>query len=384
MEVAVWHAALSTFNIMAEPLKNIYNPAFFQEFSTAVSSVVPGFNTTKFLADCKRDGWEQMELKQRMRHLSSVLNKYLQGDYKKKISQVLKIMNALPAKSSTQYGSLAYMLIPDFVEQYGLEETGLSLKAMEKITAFTSCEFAIRPYLIRYPQEVMAQMLLWSKHPSDKVRRFASEGCRPRLPWAIAIPSLKRSPLPILPVLENLKNDPSEFVRRSVANNLNDIAKDHPDLVIIIAKSWQGSSPETDKLIKHGCRSLLRQAHADALNLFGTGANVHYSVKNFSLHKNRIAKGETLIFSFSVELNEKKPAKLRIEYALYFMKKTGNPSKKIFKIAENTYPTGKELFFTRSLSFKDLTTRKHYPGKHSIAIVVNGKECCTMDFILKL
>lgn len=363
-----------------EPLKNIYNSAFFEEFTKAIETVVPTFDKKKFLSACKGNGWNQLELKKRMRHLASLLHRHLPGNYKTKLGLVLKIMQALPAKSSGQYGSLAYMLIPDFVEQYGLQEPELSLQAMEKISAFTSCEFAIRPYLIRYPEKVMAQMLTWSTNPSDKIRRFATEGCRPRLPWAMAIPSLKASPLPIFPILENLKNDPSEFVRRSVANNLNDIAKDHPALVLKVAKSWQGISAETDKIIKHGCRSLLKRAHPDALILFGTGPGVNCSVKNLSLNKKRLMIGETLQFSFSLELQEEQAARLRVEYAIYFIKASGKPAKKIFKIAENSYPPAKKLFFSRSLSFRDLTTRKHYPGKHTLAILVNGKEYCEIKF----
>ncbi len=367
---------------MPEPLKNIYNDAFFREFSKAVKAVLPAVNRAAFIAACRSNGWEKMELKQRMRHLATTLHDLLPGNYKNKLTQVLKIMDALPAESTNQYGSLAYMLLPDFVEQYGLQDPRISLKAMEKISTFTSCEFAIRPFLIKYPEQVMAQMLVWSTHRDDKIRRFASEGCRPRLPWAMAIPELKRSPAPILPILEQLKNDPSEFVRRSVANNLNDIAKDHPALVIKIAKKWMGKTAETDKIARHGCRSLLKQAHPEALHLFGTASGINCSISNLALATTTIKIGDTLPFSFSLVLNEQKPAKLRIEFALHFMKANGKQNKKIFKIAENTYPAGKICFFSRKLSFKDLSTRKHYPGRHRLAIIINGTESSGMDFMV--
>lgn len=365
---------------MGEPLKNIYNDAFFDELSSAILAAVPGFKKKPFLIDCRSNGWQEMELKQRMRHLAAMLDKHLQGDYKKKLAKVLQIINALPAKSSNQYGSLAYMLFPDFVEQFGLAEPDLSLDAMEKITSITSCEFAIRPYLIKYPGKVMARMLTWSKDPDEKLRRFSSEGCRPRLPWAMAIPALKKSPVPIFPILDNLKNDPSEFVRRSVANNLNDIAKDHPDLVLKIAKKWQGISAATDKLVKHACRSLLKRGHEEALQLFGTGAGVQCIIKNLLLKPGKIQVGETLHFSFHLLLNENKPRKLRVEFAIGFMKANGKTSRKIFKIAESIFQNKKETLVNRKLSFKDLTTRKHYAGSHSITIIVNGKEYAKKEF----
>ena len=367
---------------MAEPLKNIYNDLFFAEFTQSILTTNPGFKVKKFMADCRNKQWENMELKQRMRHLSTILHHNLNGDYKKKLSQVLKIIKALPSKSAAQYSSLAYMLFPDFVEQYGLDDPEISLKAMEKITLFTSCEFAIRPYLIKYPGIVMEQMLIWSKHPNEKLRRFSSEGCRPRLPWAIAIPYLKNDPSPILPILENLKNDSSLYVRKSVANNLNDIAKDHPALVLNIAKNWKGESVETDWIIKQGCRGLLKQANREALILFGTRGDVNCRVTNLVLNKTKIRIGETIQFSFELLLKENKPATLRIEYALYFMKSNGRQNKKIFKITENNYACKKKIPFFKQQSFKDLTTRKHYPGAHFIAIVVNGKELCKKEFMV--
>ncbi|MGY0037975.1 DNA alkylation repair protein [Pedobacter sp. NJ-S-72] len=133
------------------------------------------------------------------------------------------------------------------------------------ITQFISCEFAVRPFLAKYGGQMMIRMEKWSLHESHKVRRLASEGSRSRLPWAMAVPGLKKDPSPILPILENLKNDPSEWVRKSVANNLNDISKDHPEIVIAIANRWKGLSKETDAIIKHGCRSLLKQGHAKIL-----------------------------------------------------------------------------------------------------------------------
>lgn len=369
---------------MAEPLKNIYNDVFFAELKASLQKALPGFDTKRFIAAVKNDQWPAMELKQRMRQLSTVLHDHMDGNYKKKLSQLLQLVTAFPAKSKVQYSGLAYMYVPDFLEQYGLNEMDLSLKAMEKINLVTSCEFAIRPYLVANQEKVMHQMLLWSEHSHENIRRFASEGCRPRLPWAMAIPSLKKDPSPILPVLENLKNDVSVYVQKSVANSLNDISKDHPGLVIEIAQKWEGKSAATDWIIKHGCRGLLKSGHKDVLHLFGTGAHIKCSVSNLATSKTTLKKGDGFRFGFDLQLKEKAATKLRIEYAVYYRKANGSLSKKIFKINEGFYRHDQSYSFSRKHSFKDLTTRKHYAGTHSIAVIVNGNELAKKDFMLTL
>ena len=367
---------------MATPLKFIYDDVFFAELKTSLQKAIPGIDSKKFLADVKNKDWTAMELKQRMRHLSTILQVHLKADYKKQLSQLLNLVDALPANSKVQYSGLAYMYIPDFLAQYGLDDVALSLKAMEKINMFTSCEFAIRPFLLANQKIVMKQMLLWSKHPHENMRRFASEGCRPRLPWGSAIPSFKKDPSPVLPVLENLKNDASVYVQKSVANNLNDISKDHPELVVEIARRWQGKSATTDWIIKQACRSLLKNGHKEALDFFGTGSHVKCEVRDFKISRTSLKIGERLEFVFQLQLKEKATKKLRLEYAVYYQKANGTLSKRIFKIKEGQYQHDKLHSFSRKHSFKDLTTRRHHAGRHVIAIVVNGNELATQAFFI--
>lgn len=168
-------------------------------------------------------------------------------------------MNSHLGKPCTSGLMLEYgWVLDNYVEQYGLDDYETSVKAIERITQFTSCEFSVHPFIIRYPNEMMVQILIWSKHENWGVRRLASEGCRPRFPWAMALPHLKKDPALIIPILENLKNDPARFVRLSVAYNLNDIVKDNPETVMELVKRWKGESEEVDWIIKHGCRTLLK------------------------------------------------------------------------------------------------------------------------------
>ncbi len=368
---------------MAEPLKYIYNTAFFNTLSSALEDVITGFDKKQFLRDIHNHEWESKELKDRMKHITNVIKKHLnEENYPKNIKQIEKIIVAL-RKKNVRENSFEYMFFPDFVEQYGIEDFNTSMKALEFITQFTSCEFAIRPFIQKYPKASMDQLLIWSTHKSHLVRRFSSEGCRPRLPWAMALPTLKKDPKAIFPVLENLKADTSEFVRKSVANNLNDIAKDNPELVLKIAKRWKGGNSDTNWIIKHGCRTLLKQAHPEILNLFDLSHTVRCEIKKLALAKKTIAIGDHLNFSFELCTLEKKANKLRIEYAIYYMKANQKQNRKLFKITENTYEPGKTYSFQRKQSFQDMTTRKHHVGKHALAIVVNGQELTSVDFSLK-
>ena len=166
------------------------------------------------------NNWKDKALKQRMKHISASLHHYLPMQY----SDAIQIL----MKSSSKFRGFQYMFFPGFVERYGLNQYETSIQALEHFTKHSSSEFAVRPFITKYNHKMMAQMEVWAESDNHPIRRLASEGCRPRLPWATALPEFKQDPAPILPILEKLKNDESEYVRRSVANNLNDISKDHP------------------------------------------------------------------------------------------------------------------------------------------------------------
>lgn len=357
---------------MPEPLKNLYSPAFFDTLSVSLSKTIKGFDKKEFINQIFDAEWQNRELKQRMRHIAVVLHNFLPRDFKKAADSLISLTDVMLNGKEGQLDFL-HMFLPDYVELYGINDYENSMRALEKITQFASAEFAIRPFIVKYPQ-TMLQMLAWSKHPNPFVRRLSSEGCRPRLPWAMALPVLKNDPTPILPILENLKQDEAETVRRSVANNLNDIAKDNAPIVMEIVKRWQGQHKNTDWIIKHGSRTLLKQGHNEALDAFGLKNGVKVEVKNLKILPQKIKMGDAATLTFSVELKEKKAEKLRIEYGIYYVKANGTANRKLFKITENNYEPNKPVNFSRTLRFHDLTTRKHYAGTHKITVVVNGQE----------
>ncbi|HEY0680058.1 MAG TPA: DNA alkylation repair protein [Chitinophagaceae bacterium] len=358
---------------MASQLKDIYSPAFYDKFSEVLADVVPSFDKKKFKKLIFDKEWQNRELKERMKHTSRVLHTFLPKQFDEASGMINLIIERLIRNRFTE-SSLEFMFFPDYIETYGIDHFDTSVKSIEYITQFTSCEFAVRPFIIKYGGKMMSQMYQWSLHENHKVRRLASEGSRPRLPWAMAVPFLKADPALVLPILENLKNDPSEWVRRSVANNLNDIAKDHPDIVIKIAKRWKGISKETDALIKHACRTLLKQAHPSIIKHYGLHNGQNLKVTNFNILNNKLKIGEHLKFSFTLHNNDSKASVARLEYGIFYLRKNGTHSKKVFKISERQLTAKEKLTITRKQSFKLITTRKFYAGKQMLSIIVNGQE----------
>ena len=367
---------------MAELFKDLYNDAFFEKLTATVQFIVPDFNAPSFLNAIHDDTWEDQAFKQRMRHIAIVLEQHLPGNFEAQAEVLLKVVAHLVSRGIKEE-SVEFMFLPDFIELFGGAHFDTSVKAFERITQFTSCEFAVRPFIINAQEAMMAQMNLWATHEQPMVRRLATEGCRPRLPWAMAIPAFKKDPAPILPILEQLKNDSSESVRRSVANNLNDISKDNPDIVIQLAKAWKGQRKETDWVVKHACRTLLKQGNTEVLELFGFSAIEHISVADFAVTTPVVRIGEALEFAFKISNKNTTSTKIRLEYGIYFQKANGSLSRKVFKISEKSYAANSTTNIIRKQPFKIITTRKLYPGLHRVSLIINGKEMDIRDFQLE-
>jgi 3-methyladenine DNA glycosylase AlkC len=359
---------------MSSLLKDRYSPACVNRLAEGVRAVWPQFDQAGYVRAVLGDGWGGLELKQRMRRLSSMLHRFLPMPYARQIA-VLK-------KFAPAFGGLEGMLFPDFVEQFGLDDFETSVRALEWFTPFSSSEFAVRPFIVRHGPKMMTVMRRWALHENEHVRRLASEGCRPRLPWAMALPEFKRDPSPVLPILEALKGDPSDYVRRSVANNLNDIAKDHPEVVLEVARRWLRKSKVTDALVKHACRTLLRRGDRRALELFGYRRTVAAKVTGLRFSTAKLCIGEDLRFQFAVSHAASRPVALRLEYAVDFVKASGRTTRKIFKIAEGSFAPGELREFDRKHPFRDFTTRKHYPGEHCLSILVNGEVSAEASLML--
>ena len=359
---------------MADLLKNMLNYDSLREFALVIQSSYNQFQVDEFLTSIMDETWDDLELMARGRKVSTTLGEYLPKDYKEAIDIIDKVI----AKCE----GFPRFCFTGFIEIYGQNEKDwdISINAMEKYTQYASFEFTVRPFIIKHEERMMVQMYAWSKHENEHVRRLSSEGCRPALPWGQALNKYKKDPTPVLPILEQLKTDPSLYVRKSIANNLNDISKTHPDLVVKLAKEWYGKNEYTNWIVKHGCRTLLKKGNREALAIFGCDDGTSIDFDDFTLEIKSISIGEDITFSFVIIAKE--ATKARLEYGIDYVKSNGKRSRKIFKISEVSLKKDEKKFYTKKHSFADVSTRKHYPGIHSITLIVNGVERGTLDFEL--
>lgn len=361
---------------MPEALKNIF---FTCEFMDKLSSVIvahcPAFDKSAFLNDVYTSGWDELALKARMRHTTEALGRQLPANFRIALDILSK------AEADLNHHDFDLMVFSDYVALYGLDDWEASLPALERFTQRMSAEFAVRPFIIADQPRMMAQMLTWANHEHEQVRRLATEGCRPRLPWGISLPALKADPSPILPILNRLKDDPAETVRRSVANNLNDIAKDNPVVVIDVLRGWQHiDTPEIQWITNHALRTLIKSGNPYALELIGYAVGGAFSVRHLTVEPATVALGDSITLSFTVESHSDNPQNLMIDYAMHFMKANGQLKPKVFKLARRQIAPGAAIDISRKHSFRAISTRVYYPGPHAIEIQINGQVSARANF----
>ena len=359
-------------------LKDMFNPESVGILASAIKTEHADFPQDTFIKKVFNEDWDELALKERVRHITLVIGELLPRDYQKSLEILKRVLPHLEGQGFEK------MVFPDFVEVYGLDEWDLSISTLEFFTQHVSGEFAIRHFIDRYPTETLQIMEGWTDHPHPGVRRLASEGCRPRLPWGIRLSDLVRDPSPILPILENLKDDEREEIRRSVANNINDISKDHPDLIVDLLTKWQDpANTNRTKMISHALRSLVKSGHPQALGLLGFSSNPKIEIKNISLKPQEINLGEKLVFSFEIISTGAEDQKLMIDYIVHFMRANGKQNPKVFKLSQKTIKPGELIKITKKHGFIPISTRKYYPGKQTFQPQVNGKVFKKVEMILR-
>ncbi len=364
---------------MPEPFKNLIGSAAIDRLADRLAATGP-FDTIPFRTACLAplDG---LELKDRVRHVAACLRDYLEPAYPDALARLLR---SLPPPQDDTEGvteAMEWWPVCQFVESYGLDHPDLSVRAMHDLTRRFSCEFAVRPYLARRPAETLSVLAGWTRDPDPHVRRLVSEGTRPRLPWGMRLSEFVRDPEPVIALLERLRDDPEEYVRRSVANNLNDIAKDHPERVVDLAKTWMvDASPERVRLLKRALRTLVKAGHSGALGLFGfEGARVSGRVE---VRTPDVRLGEAL--SFAVELTASHDAALLVDYAVHHVRANGSTTAKVFKWTTRRVTADVPVRLEREHSFRAVTTRRYYPGVHRVEVLVNGASIGCAEFRLTL
>ena len=359
-----------------EPLKEFFNKAFYDNLARVIHSEYSDFHPEKFVKDVTKD-FEPLSLNERMRNTSVVLKQHLPADYTKTLDILYRVVPQL----KTGYTTLVF---PDFVSQFGLEKQELSLEALKYFTQFGSSEFAIRVFLKQDFDQVIKTMIRWAEDDNHHVRRLASEGSRPRLPWSFKLQQVIDNPKVTQPILERLNADAELYVRKSVANHLNDFSKDNADYMLGLVKNWDQSHPHTAWIIKHGTRTLIKKGNDASLSLFGFEENPKLRLEAFSLHSDTIRLGEELVFAFDLVSEKKSTQKLVVDYIMHYRKASGETSPKVFKLKELHLQPGETVRITKKQRLQDFSTRKHYAGIHAVEIQVNGKVMGRKEFELRI
>lgn len=370
---------------MAEALKHgLARPALVR-LAKNLKRAEPSFQDRKFISACLR-GLEPLELKERVVHIASVMARFLPANYPDALSLLLRAASNWDGgdENDALRGFAAWPLF-QFIEDRGRDDLPASMNALAELTHLFTAEFAVRVFLADDRKRSFKLMMRWASDPSDQVRRLASEGCRPRLPWASKVPSLIEQPEDGLRILEKLKDDPSEYVRRSVGNHLNDVAKDHPHLVLDLCERWQkNASPERRWIIERATRTLVKDGHPRVWKLLGFSPKPKIRCDAFKLAPRKLELGGELSLNFAIESLAPVPQKLAIDYAIHFMKADGKTRAKVFKLKVLTLAPRERVQLSKRQPLKKISTRKYYSGAHEVELVINGQSTARAGFHLQV
>ncbi len=355
--------------------RDVFNSHTVKKIALGISKAYPQFPREKFCREINKTLTELAFL-DRAKLISENLKKHLPDSFPKAAEILVQSLGPEPwPKEEELKGWEGFYIMPLclFISQNGLGHPKESLKALYEMTKRFTAEGDIRPFLIKHQKTTLEFLAKLTQDKSPFARRLASEGTRPRLPLAPRLPEFQKDPTPVFKLLESLKNDSNLMVRRSVANNLNDISKDHPKKVVALLKEWQKEkSKEMDWLIKHSLRGLLKKGEPSALELLGYSPNAKLELVQFRLSKRKIKIGGQLPITLSIKNMDGKKANVMLDYAIHYMKANGKLSPKVFKGVQKKMLANEELIWNKNHSFKKIGIRPFYPGKHEVEIFANG------------
>jgi 3-methyladenine DNA glycosylase AlkC len=364
-------------------LRDVFNSAAVEQLADNIARTWPAFDRVGFVATIN-SRLDALSFGGRNALIRDTLRAYLPEGFSEAVRILLDALDPeIPHCELSGFDRFTVMSQNDFVATYGLEHLDLSLRALYELTKRFTAEGAIRTFLQRYPEQTLARLAEWAADPNCHVRRLVSEGTRPRLPLAPRLPAFVKNPRPVLALLELLKADPVLMVRRSVANNLNDIAKDHPDLVVQTLARWkQAADPGTEWIAGHAARTLLKQGHTGALALLGYPAATNISVASLQLNQTDVRMGEDLVFAIEILSTTDAPQNLMIDYVVHHLKANGKLAPKVFKLAKKRLGPRAMLRLTKRHAFRPLSTRVYYPGRHALELQINGQRWGWQEFEL--
>lgn len=389
---------------MAEPFKLLFDAAVVDAMGRHLQRVAPTFDRATFEARALA-GLDALALKARAMQLADALEATLPAEFglaadwleaalapvaasdpeaagEADAAEVAEV--DLGALRSNDAGLAGWAVWPmtEFVARRGLADPQRALAALHAMTQRFSAEWAIRPFIERHPALTFATLARWCQDPSPHVRRLVSEGSRPRLPWGQRLKGLVADPAPTLPLLAALQDDPSAYVRRSVANHLNDIAKDHPALLADwLERHLPGASPARRALLRHACRTLIKQGDARVLAAWGEGAAL-VGLARLHLTPARLRLGEALTLAVELDSGARQAQTLVVDYVVHHVKANGGTSPKVFKGWNLTLRPLELRPLVKRHVLRRITTRRYHPGLHRVELQVNGRMLAEATFEL--
>jgi 3-methyladenine DNA glycosylase AlkC len=365
-----------------EPFKNLLSFSIAQKIAAAVKDSFPAFNDRAFLRGLPAE-LEDRELKARVEFLAQRLEHHLPQD-PNLLFPIL--IGALAHDDNDRIGLKSFSVWPltEIVARQGLPHFPLAMEALGAMTERFTSEFAIRPFLAAEPERTLQQLLQWTEHPNEHRRRLASEGSRPLLPWGGKLHLILAHPNLTRPILDRLHADPSEYVRKSVANHLNDFSKTNPAHIIATLRSWKKTGhPTFPKLAARAARTLIKNGHPDALLLIGVQSSAKLICSDFRLLKKQIPIGDKFPFQLTITNPSRRPADALLDYALHFRRANGEFSRKVFKGRRKNLAPGESWTVHLSHPFRPITTRTYYPGQHRLEPLLNGHPLPAQTFQLQ-
>lgn len=377
-----------------EPFKNFLNAAVAERIGAHLQRRDPGFDRQRFAA-LATAGLEALELKARAMQMADALEATLPADFARACDLLEAALappwpdDRLGSEAPDPEGRLglagwALWPVGEFVARRGAAHLDRALQALHAITQRFSAEFAIRPLIVAEPQRVFDTLQRWSRDPSAHVRRLVSEGSRPRLPWGLRLPQLVDDPTPTLPLLRALQDDPSDYVRRSVANHLNDIAKDHPDLIVAwVQEHLPDALPARRALLRHASRTLIKAGHLPMLAVWGEDRPLQGQV-TLQVAPARLHLGESLALTVDLCSSAAQPQPLVIDYAVHHVGADGQGRPKVFKGWTLTLAPGETRRLQRRHPLRPVTVRRYRSGVHVVDLRLNGRIRARAEFDLQV
>jgi len=363
---------------VAEPFKLLINAALVQRAAARLALAWPEFDAARFAAQASA-GLDALELKARALHVCAALEATLPADFEPAAALLERAM----AEPEPLQGWILWP-VGEFVARRGQGQPERALQVLHRLTQLFTAEFALRPFIVQHPALVFATLEQWTRDPSDQVRRLVSEGSRPRLPWGLQLKALIADPAPTLPLLRALQDDASETVRRSVANHLNDIAKDHPAVVADwLETHLPAASPQRRALLRHASRTLVKRGDPRVLAAWGLGQAFAGQV-SLTLRPKRLVVGDSLDLQVTLSSRSRQPQKLALDYAVHHVKADGRRTPKVFKGWLLELGAGERRELSKRHSMRAVTTRRYHPGGHRVELLANGRVVAAAEFDLRV